>query len=149
MNAQEIINELAKNQDKRLGDYAIIPISLFHGERDVEEVIECQGVVCGNKVTLHVGLDSQFPCSLPIIILENKDVFGILPHVENDGYICYLSPEGLLLNYNKPDVIVYECLLKAIMVLEDGITGRNADDFYNEFEAFIMDPRNKTAKFKK
>lgn len=90
----------------------------------------------GNAVTLIFGINANFPKSLPCIFLTPWDTFGIIPHVEDDGYICFAQEEGLLLISENVEGIVQESLTRAINVLNDGISGKNQMDFLDEFGAY-------------
>lgn len=87
-------------------------------------------------VSLVVALPPAFPAVLPTVYLQPNDALGFIPHVMASGMICFVEPEGLLLDRNAPTHIVLESLEKAIQVLTDGISGRNQTDFVDEFEAY-------------
>lgn len=90
----------------------------------------------GNAVTLIFGINGNFPKSLPYIFLMPWDLFGIIPHVETDGYVCFAQEEGLLLIFENVKGIVQESLTRTINVLNDGISGKNQMDFLDEFGAY-------------
>lgn len=102
-------------------------IVAFQGQVQVEE----------EWVTVHIALDQRFPQSLPLILLVPWNALGFIPHVvEHNGYICYVSQEGLLLNRRNPVRIIEEALERAISTLTQGVRGDNRRDFVDEFESY-------------
>lgn len=104
--------------------------------RGIVEAYQLEVDMTGNAVTLIFGINANFPKSLPCIFLTPWDTFGIIPHVEDDGYICFAQEEGLLLISENVEGIVQESLTRAINVLNDGISGKNQMDFLDEFGAY-------------
>ena len=90
----------------------------------------------GAPVKFYFGITKSFPLSLPIIFLAKWDEFGILPHVENDGYICYAREENSLLNAEDITGLTQEAISGAINVIKDGIFGKNKIDFIDKFGAY-------------
>jgi hypothetical protein len=90
----------------------------------------------GSPVKFYLGITKSFPLSLPIIFLAKWDTFGIIPHVEKDGYICYAQKEGSLLNSEDVTGLAHEAISKAVGIIEDGISGKNRFDFIDEFGAY-------------
>jgi molybdopterin/thiamine biosynthesis adenylyltransferase len=105
-------------------------------ERGIAEAYQLEVEFNGNIVILVFGIKGTFPLSLPCIFLKPWDCFGIIPHVDNDGYICFAQEEGLLLISEDVEGIVQESLSRAINVLNDGISGKNHLDFLDEFGAY-------------
>lgn len=93
-------------------------------------------VLNGDVVQIHIGLDKNFPHSLPIILLEPGSMLGNIPHVEPDGFVCYAEKENLVVNNWLPERILGEAIEKAKDVLESGISGKNKWDFIDEFDAY-------------
>ncbi len=112
---------------------------------DELKTIAKRGVVAGvegiiqidnRKVSLWVGIKENFPLSLPIIFLRPADVLGMIPHLEEDGYLCYLDSEGLLLDSDNPVGILVEAIERTIELLEKSVSGENKGDFMDEFYAY-------------
>lgn len=95
----------------------------------------------GRAVTVRVDVSAPFPLSLPRIFLEPPDALGFIPHVMHDGLICYLDPEGQLLDATRPGDLVVEAIGKSLSVLKSGLTGNNGNDFVEEFEAYWQPSR--------
>lgn len=105
-------------------------------ERGVIKALEGEITIGGKKATLQVGWDDYFPLHKPMYFLKPYNAFGFLPHIEKDGYICYVSDEGLVINQNNINNIIRDSYERVIATLEEGITGKNKTDFINEFEAY-------------
>jgi molybdopterin/thiamine biosynthesis adenylyltransferase len=90
----------------------------------------------GKGVTVQIGLDEDFPLSLPIVILIPGDSLGFIPHVDEDGYICYAQKEGLLLDRHNSALIIEEAIARSASVLTKGVRGESKEDFVEEFEAY-------------
>jgi len=106
--------------------------------------IEGKLTIAGKDVTLCVGIDEEFPLCLPKVFLRPPEALGFIPHIEEEGYICYLDSEGLLLNSEDPIGIIFEAIAKAIDVIQAGINGSNQLDFMNEFGAYWRRTSSKT-----
>lgn len=105
-------------------------------KRKLEGVVEGKVALEDQQVTLCVGIDERFPLSLPKIFLRPPDALGFLPHVEEDGYLCYLDSEGLLLDAENPLALLYEATELAVELLQAGVSEKNRWDFMDEFGAY-------------
>lgn len=92
--------------------------------------------VADRLVTIHVGLNEQFPLSLPSIHILEPHNLGMLPHVSRDGMVCYSQSAGVLLDRHNPVGIIEEALQKALDELERGLADTNQHDFVDEFEFY-------------
>ncbi|MBE9257419.1 E2/UBC family protein [Dolichospermum sp. LEGE 00246] len=113
-------------------------------DRKIVWAIEGQVAIEGKNVTLCVGVDSNFFLSLPKVFLRPPNALGFIPHLEEDGYVCYLDSEGLLLNREDPTGILCDAIKKAVDVLQAGVSGRNQSDFMNEFGTYWRQISSKT-----
>jgi hypothetical protein len=104
--------------------------------RGIEAAIEGDVELDGRRITLRVGLCARFPLVLPQIFVVLADVLGTIPHVERDGWICYLPTEGLLIDDEAPLQVLEEALEAAIRTVADGVSGNNGIDFLEEIEAY-------------
>lgn len=137
MDVEDIVCELGKKGELLCNNFIVIPNTDIDTTREFISAFECNAKINGRNITLQVALSAQFPYCLPKIFLKDKSYFSrMMPHIEKDGYICYLSSEGLLLNFDRPIEIICEALQMAYKVLKDNVNGENLHDLYNEFEAF-------------
>lgn len=100
------------------------------------KVIDGEIHIGEQQITLRLVLHPDFPNRLPSFFLVPSNVLGLLPHVDDNGLICFLETEGLLLDRTRPQVILAEALERVINLLQDGLTGRNRADFADEFEVY-------------
>ncbi len=70
--------------------------AVAQGEVDIE----------GRSVTLAIDLGSSFPLALPRVILHPWDALGHIPHVAPDGTVCFLDPEGIVLDGRRPERVM-------------------------------------------
>lgn len=120
-------------------------ITALHPKRLAEpwakERLVCRGFqleidLNGAPTTFYFGVKKSFPLSLPYVFLAQWDSFGILPHVETDGYICYSQEEGSVLDFEDIVGLTQEALSRAVQVVADGISGNNHRDFLDELGAY-------------
>ncbi len=113
--------------------------------RKIDFAVQGQVLIDEKEVTLCIGTNHTFPLSLPIVFLQPADAFGMIPHLEGDGCLCYLDPEGLLLNSEEPVGILIEALKRSIILLQNGTRGENYQDFMDEFSFYwqkaILEPK--------
>ena len=114
---------------------------------DELKTITKRGVVAGvegiiqidnRKISVWVGIRENFPLTLPIIFLRPADVLGMIPHLEQDGYLCYLDSEGLLLDSDNSVGILVEAVERTIELLKKSVSGENKWDFMDEFYAYWL-----------
>lgn len=97
---------------------------------------EGSAIVEGQTILLQVGLDRDFPQSLPMVILMPWHTLGFIPHVDKRGTVCYAQGEGLLLNRHTPVCILKEAVERSLRILAEGVRGENKSDFVDEFESY-------------
>jgi molybdopterin/thiamine biosynthesis adenylyltransferase len=105
-------------------------------KRGVVAGVEGEIKIDGKEIFLWVGIKENFPLTLPIIFLRPADVLGKIPHLEEDGYLCYLDSEGLFLDSSNPVGILVEAVEQATELLEKSVSGENKWDFMDEFHAY-------------
>ena len=92
--------------------------------------------IFGARTSFYFGVKKSFPLSLPYIYLVPWDSFGIIPHVETDGYVCYAQKEGSVLNFEDIEGLTHESITMAVQIVMDGTSGKNHRDFIDEFGAY-------------
>jgi molybdopterin-synthase adenylyltransferase len=108
----------------------------FPKNRNVVTAISGEIIIVDRAVQLCIGIQEDFPRSLPLVFLRPPNAFGVIPHLEADGYICYAQPEGLLLNVDDPEGILHDAVDLTIAVIEAGINSDNHLDFIDELPAY-------------
>lgn len=92
----------------------------------------------GHEVTVFIGLDEEFPLSLPSYFIKDYDSFPFIPHVEEDGKVCYTHDDNVFIDYTDPENIILETFQSAKQTIRAGLKGENKTDFINEFEAYWL-----------
>lgn len=133
---QQIINKLQTDFNNFISNIIEIQLEDRHTRKEVNKAFQCEISILDKTIILEVGITEKFPCEAPKIYLKDKNSYGFIPHIESDGSICYMEDEGILLDQDNPVGIIVECIQKASNTIQNGITGENIKDFYNEFEAF-------------
>jgi len=123
------ITSVAELYPKRLAE-------LWAKKRLVCRAYQVETQINGIPVSFYFGVKKSFPLSLPYLYLVPWDAFGILPHVETDGYVCYAQEEGSVLNSEDVPGLVHEAVSMTLQVVMDGISGKNQQDFVEEFGAY-------------
>jgi hypothetical protein len=92
----------------------------------------------GHEIKLHIVLGSHFPLRIPKIYLPNAEFenFKYLPHIDENRFICTFDPETSRTVPSNPGGIVKECLRRAVNIIEDGLAGKNYNDYESEFIAY-------------
>lgn len=94
-------------------------------------------VKIGDSVaTIIIGFQRFFPYNKPLYFIEQWNLFGFIPHIEPDGYICYIQEDNLVLDSKNPSGIINSTLESTIETINRSKDGLNHDDFLNEFESY-------------
>lgn len=124
---------------------AVEELGLFQSPRvivdsgpDGEAILEGGVIVTGCEVTVRLVLDESFPASLPRFFLNPPDALGFIPHVDLNGQVCFLDPEGIVIDRHRPIAVIEDAYQRLIRTLTDGATGQNIADFANEWEVYWM-----------
>lgn len=143
--------------DKLLVKELIIQTAILSNlSEDVSPALEKKGldfgfagdlIIDGISLKIRVGVDGHFPRHRPIYFLVNHADIEYIPHIEDDGTICYTHDENLVMDEKNPKGIIEETFALAKKTLEDGIRKKNIDDFLNEYEAYWNRVQDVTAIF--
>jgi molybdopterin/thiamine biosynthesis adenylyltransferase/ubiquitin-protein ligase len=81
-----------------------------------------------------IGFDKVFPYSVPkIFLIREKN--NTLPHIEPDGFVCYIQQE-VVVDYFRPKEIIEDALQIVINTIKKGLKSENKDDLIEEFEDY-------------
>ncbi len=97
--------------------------------RASEETSRSKARRCRSSLALRLSA----PYCLPFVFLRPWDAFGVIPHVDTDGYVCFAQNEGLILDPNRFEQVVSTALGDAIGQIRAGARGENSRDFIDEF----------------
>jgi len=91
----------------------------------------------GKVIVLKITLPKLFPVVLPKIFIQNIEELKIfIPHVEQNGFVCFSTENNILFDRTTPKTLVLASLMKAIETIESGVSKTNISDFRKEFVAF-------------
>ena len=93
-----------------LTEIRIITSNSSSDNRQSVYAFEGYTVIEKQSIKLLIGLNKFFPLSLPNIFIRPFDQLGFIPHIDKDGFVCYVQNEGLLLDRNNPVGIIRDAL---------------------------------------
>lgn len=103
--------------------------------------------IARQQVQICVGVSTHFPLREPVFFLLNQNEFDRIPHVVEDGYICYTTDDSLVLDIENPVEIIRQSFEQVTAILTKGLLKQNLDDFYNEYESYWARLKELTAIF--
>ncbi len=103
-----------------------------------KDVIFCEFMVEGHLIKLRCALPSTFPYELPTIYIEKGCYENIspLPHINSDLSICTFDKATVIPNFKFPKQIILASIIQAKLIVSQGISKENLEDFYEEFSAY-------------
>lgn len=116
---------------------------VFIRELKDHELSKYRSIICGyvgevkidqHQLQIVIGVDNVFPLSVPKIFLSREKEI-ILPHIEPDGFVCYLDQE-VVVDYSRPKDIIEDALKTALNTIKKSIEGESDLDLINEFEDY-------------
>jgi sulfur-carrier protein adenylyltransferase/sulfurtransferase len=84
---------------------------------------------------LDIGIDQEFPFSLPYFFLVDRPPFLTWPHIEEDGHLCLLD-DTVVAKFNQPESVIGDTLRDAFRLILDCEAGANQNDFRTEFYSY-------------
>jgi len=89
----------------------------------------------GVRRELHILADGAFPYTAPRVVAADGPGILAWPHLEWDGLLCILPTDAAVSGENPARVVEY-VLGEACGLIEECISGDNADDFRTEFLSY-------------
>jgi hypothetical protein len=86
------------------------------------------------KLIIHVS--NTFPVELPRISIENAVDYSAIGHVNWHGEICYIDKQGLVIDYNRPQDVLLECIDEALETLNDNFNDPLKTELQNDFKSY-------------
>lgn len=89
-------------------------------------------------LNLFIGIDINFPHRPPKIHIDRETLrnIGTIPHMSfSESDICIFD-SFVIFDSTNPVGIIKEAIQKAIITLEEGLSGRNYEDFKSEYLAY-------------
>lgn len=90
------------------------------------------------ELTLYLGFKKDFPYSIPVIFIDKEDFekIGQIPHISSSNYDICVFDSFVVVDSERPTIIIREILEKAKNTLIEGIKGRNLSDYEKEITAY-------------
>lgn len=89
---------------------------------------------------IQLRFPDSFPFRLPKAYLLNKDMIGVLPHVNREGLICLEEGDSLWVNHTNPSDIIEFFLEEASKALDRFSFSAYQDELLDEYEGYFLAP---------
>lgn len=86
---------------------------------------------------LIVKIPRQFPFVLPHIYLAQRDLFGVISHINRDGQFCYLEQGAVTYETDRIADVVEDAVARTISALKNPEALQLEDEFRKELFAYI------------
>lgn len=106
---------------------------LFNG-KSYAWIIRCKLDVLKTWIPIVIGIPDDWELNLFDFYLMGDLPF--IPHVDKKGKLCLFDLEGAII-YPKFEGLFNQCIIKAKELIEDGISGKNKEDFIKEFDSYF------------
>jgi len=93
-------------------------------------------IIADTSINFLIGFKKNFPLSLPQYFILNYDDHEFIPHIEEDGRVCYVQDDYLFIDVDRPEDVISETFNKVKGTVEKGLRKENFVDFTTEFEAY-------------
>ena len=101
-----------------------------------DEIYNANLIINPDKnVPISICIPERWQQSLVDIYVQNYEEMIFLPHVEKNGKLCLFELEGVLIDTNLPGILI-QSVMRAKTILEEGLSGKNIDEFVKEFDAY-------------
>ncbi len=117
---------LASDELRSLPDRHGVPIAAVRGSL----------LINGQAADVIMAAKLGWPHTLPLIFLSPWDVFGCIPHVDDDGFVCFAHEAGLIIDSTRPKAVACNAVARAINQISQGALGLNSSDFASEFQTY-------------
>ena len=84
---------------------------------------------------VYIAVPEKWYRDLVDIYVADYNELAYMPHIDNKGKLCLFETEGILIDQNLPGIMM-QSLLRAQAILKQGFSGKNENDFINEFELY-------------
>jgi molybdopterin/thiamine biosynthesis adenylyltransferase len=107
--------------------------------------IKCELKVGSSWFPIIIGIPNDWGQNLVDIYIALAEI-PYIPHIDNKGKLCLYDLEGSIIEKDLLGIL-NQCILRAQLIIEEGISKENWNDFLEEFDSYILHlPRCKGAK---
>lgn len=131
VNYTDVSNEILDN--KYISEPEIKQNEIFKGKSYIW-IIRCKLDVLKKWMPIVIGIPNDWELNLFDFYLIDELPF--IPHIDKKGKLCLFDLEGTII-YPKFEGLFNQCILRAKELIEDGISGKNKEDFIKEFDSYF------------
>lgn len=136
------------NQTDKLID--IYDVKKIKGKYEIMAYID----IGDKEIEVLVDLNSGFPYNLPLLKINNlevfdeyKDKYGVYPpHITPKGGICIADREQVVPNFENPNGVLAFSIEQAAGIIVDGYNEVNTSEFIDEFNVHLFNIAFKSSK---
>lgn len=137
---QEQINMDLDGVYNTLLDNCKVAAIVCNGEYTYMEIlyecfISCELSVLGQMIPVLIGIPEEWEQKLVDFYIEDYKSFSYIPHMDTKGKLCLYDLEGALIDTDLCGLL-NQCIERSILVLSDGLSGKNKEDFIKEFSLY-------------
>ncbi|WP_426994102.1 ThiF family adenylyltransferase [Methylomonas sp. CM2] len=86
------------------------------------------------KLIIHVS--DTFPFDLPKISIENAADYQAMGHIDWHGDVCYIDKQGLVIDYNRTQDLILDCVDEALETLDENFNDPHKVELQNDFKSY-------------
>ena len=131
MNCTDISNVVLDN--KHISESDVRENEIFNGQ-SYAWIIRCKLDVLKKWIPIVICIPDDWKLNLFDFYLIDELPF--IPHIDKKGKLCLFDLEGTII-YPEFEGLLKQCIVKAKKLIEDGISGKNKEDFIKEFDSYF------------
>ena len=98
--------------------------------------IKCELKVGSSWFPIIIGIPNDWGQNLVDIYIALAEI-PYIPHIDNKGKLCLYDLEGSIIEKDLLGIL-NQCILRAKLIIEEGISKENWNDFLEEFDSYIL-----------
>ena len=98
--------------------------------------IKCELKVGSSWFPIIIGIPNDWGQNLVDIYIALEEI-PYIPHIDNKGKLCLYDLEGSIIEKDLLGIL-NQCILRAKLIIEEGISKENWNDFLEEFDSYIL-----------
>lgn len=90
----------------------------------------------GHEWKLIIHVSDTFPFDLPKISIENAADYQAMGHIDWHGDVCYIDKQGLVIDYNRTQDLILDCVDEALETLDENFNDPHKVELQNDFKSY-------------
>lgn len=131
----ENIKEILVDREDLL-NVEVVKETVFQ-DNQYQFLIICDLVISQITIPIVIAIPNNWGRNLIDIYIQNSKEFPFIPHVDIKGKICLFELEGILIDQNFYGILS-QSLDRASRIIEEGLSGKNKEEFIDEFDSYWM-----------